>query len=119
MGKRGTETLKFDQESWTTHYEFSKMTMDELALRLNSCLGSGEHHIEDQTGIKGTYQVAYDCPLATPRPQTGRDAGMLPPDPQDGASLIRSLDALGLKLERRKTPRDVYVIDHVERPSEN
>jgi len=26
---------------------------------------------------------------------------------------------LGLKLEARKGPVDIYVIDHVERPSEN
>ena len=44
---------------------------------------------------------------------------MLPSDPEDGSALTRSLNALGLKLEKRKAPLDVYVIDHVERPSEN
>jgi uncharacterized protein (TIGR03435 family) len=33
--------------------------------------------------------------------------------------LTRSLDALGLKLEKRKAPIDVYVIDRIEKPSEN
>jgi uncharacterized protein (TIGR03435 family) len=120
MGKRGIETFKFDQENWATHYEYSKMTMEDLARKLNGCLGSGVHNVEDQTGIKGTYQVAYDCPLGAPRPSAGRDvSGALPLDPQDNASLIRSLDALGLKLEKHKAMREVYVIDHVERPSEN
>jgi len=119
-GKRGTQTVKFDQESWATHYEVSKMTMEELAGRLSGCLGSGMRKVEDQTGIKGNYQVAYDCPLGTPRPTIGRDAAdTLPSDPQGGSSLTQSLDALGLKLEKHKMLLDVYVIDHVEKPSAN
>lgn len=121
MGKRGTQTVKFDQENSAMHYERSKMTMEELATRLGNCLGSGVHKVADETGIKGTYQVAYDCPLpTTQQPSTGTDAaGTLPSDPQTGGTLNRSLDALGLKLEKRKMPQQVYVIDHIERPSEN
>jgi uncharacterized protein (TIGR03435 family) len=120
MGKRGTQTLKFDQERWAMHYEVSKMTMEGLAGRLSGCLGTDLHKVVDETGIKGTYQLAYDCPMATPRPPIGGDAGgALPSDPQDGSSLTRSLDALGLMLEKRKMLQEVYVIDHVERPSEN
>jgi uncharacterized protein (TIGR03435 family) len=33
--------------------------------------------------------------------------------------LNKSLDAMGLKLEKRKVQMDIYVIDHVEKPSEN
>jgi len=120
LGKRGTETLKFDRENWATHYEHSKMTMEELAGRLRNCLGSGVHNVVDETGIKGDYQLAWDCPLQVPRPTTGPNAAdTLASDPEDGSPLIQSLDALGLKLEKRKMPQDVYVIDHVEKPSEN
>lgn len=116
----GTLTVKLDRENWTTHYEVSKMTMEELAGRLSNCLGSGMKNVEDQTGIKGYYQVAYDCPLGTPRPAKSRNADdQLPSDPQGVSSLIRSLAALGLKLEKRKVLQEVYVIDHVEKPSEN
>jgi uncharacterized protein (TIGR03435 family) len=120
QGKRGTQTIKFDQELWANHFEFSKMTMEQLVQKLSNCLGSGVPQVEDETGIKGNYQVAYDCPLPGTRPATGgAAAGTLPSDPDDGSSLTRSLDALGLKLEKRKTLMDVYVIDHVDRPSEN
>jgi uncharacterized protein (TIGR03435 family) len=121
LGKRGTQTLKFDPENSSWHYERSKITMDELTQRLSTCLGSGVHKVVDETGIKGTYQVAYDCPLPTAQDSSaGTDAaGTLPSDPQGRASLTQSLDALGLKLEKRKVPQDVYVIDHVQRPSEN
>ena len=111
----------FDQEKWLVHYERSKMTMKELAERLSVCLVDGVHKVVDQTGMKGNYQIAYDCPV--PRPQTpvstGTAAGTIPPDPQDGSPLFRSLDELGLKLEKRKLPMDIYVIDHIEVPSDN
>jgi uncharacterized protein (TIGR03435 family) len=120
IGNRGTQTVKFDQELWAMHFELSKMTMEGLAQRLRNCLGGEDHKIVDETGIKGTYQLAWDCPNPGPRPRTGGDAAAaLPSDPQDGSVLTRSLDALGLKLEKRKMLQDVYVIDHVERPSEN
>jgi uncharacterized protein (TIGR03435 family) len=120
MGTRGTQTLKFNQEIWAMHYERSKISMEELAERLSNCLGSGVQKVVDETGIKGTYQLAWDCPSASPRPITGADGAVtLSSDPQDGSSLTHSLDALGLKLEKRKISQEVYVIDHVERPSEN
>ncbi len=120
MGKRGTQTLKFDQELNAIHFEVSRMTMAELAGRLGNCLGSGVHNVVDETGLKGNYQLAWDCPNPMPRPAMGTGAaGTLPSDPQDNSSLARSLDALGLKLEKRRIPMDVYVIDRVERPSEN
>jgi uncharacterized protein (TIGR03435 family) len=120
MGKRGTQTVKFDQENWAQHWEFSKMTMEELAIRLSVCMDRSYHKVVDETGIKGTYQIGYDCPLPIPRPQSGAGAaGVLPADPEDGGVLTRSLDAMGLKLEKRKMPMDFYVIDHVEKPSDN
>ena len=116
----GTQTVKFDQETSSMHFEQSKMTMGDLAQRLSICMDSSYHKVVDETGIKGNYQVAYDCPLPRPPLRVGSgDAGMLPPDPPDTYSLTRSLDALGLKLEKRKVLMDVYVIDHVEKPSEN
>lgn len=120
LGERGTQTIRFDQELWALHYERSRATMEELAVSLANCLGKGVQHVVDETGIKGTYQLVWDCPLPGPRPTDNRDAaGMLPSDPEGGSALTQSLDALGLKVEKRKTLQDVYVIDHVERPSAN
>jgi uncharacterized protein (TIGR03435 family) len=119
-GIEGTQTVKFDQKRWATHYEISKMTMEELAGRLTGCLGSGVHYVEDRTGIKGNYQVAFDCPLGTARSAiSGDTSDTLPSDPQASSSLSQSLSALGLKLLKHKILLDVYVIDHVEKPSAN
>ncbi|MGB6826605.1 MAG: TIGR03435 family protein [Terracidiphilus sp.] len=115
MGKRGTQTVKFDRENSAMHYERSKMTMEELAGRLGGCLGRDQHMVDDRTGIKGDYQIAFDCPMRPPRPAMDG----IPSDPEGSSPLVESLDALGLKLEKRKVPMDVYVIDQSEKPSVN
>jgi uncharacterized protein (TIGR03435 family) len=122
MGKHGTMTIKFDMETMSQHFERSKMTMEELVGMLTMCTGGGGHKVDDQTGLKGEFQVAWDCPtgISLPKNQSGGDASdALPSDPQGGGVLAKSLDALGLKLEKLKVPMDIYIIDHVEKPSEN
>ncbi len=120
LGKKGTQTIKFDPEVHAILYTVSKMTMEELAGKLRNCVAVGVPEIVDETGIKGTYQLEWYCPNPYLRPPIRKDAdGMLPSDPQGESPLTRSLDALGLKLEKRKTLREVYVIDHIEKPGEN
>jgi uncharacterized protein (TIGR03435 family) len=113
--------VKFDEQLGATHLEFSKMTIGELAVRLGLCLGSGLHKVVDETGMTGTYQIAYDCPLPIQQSQSDTGARKVRELPSTGglSTLTHSLDALGLRLERRATPQQVYVIDHVEKPSEN
>ena len=118
-GKYGTMTMKLDMDENAIHYKMSKMTMEELAGMLSNCTGGERRKVDDQTGIKGNYQVALDCPLPG-GPTAGGDAfDAMPADPKGGGALARSLDALGLKLEKRKLSLDIYIIDHVEKPSEN
>lgn len=121
MGNRGTQTSKFDVENQSWHYERNKMAMPELALLLVHCLGSADGtNVVDETGLKGDFQVAIDCPFASSGPSIHKNASdMTASDPQGGKSLNRSLDALGLKLEKRRVSMDVYIIDHIERPSQN
>jgi len=71
--------------------------------------------IVDQTGIQGTYTFNLAWVSAVP----GDPAN--PPDPSAGPTLFEALDSqLGLKLESKKLPRPVIVIDRVERiPIEN
>jgi len=117
MGKRGTVTYRVDMESNTRHEERSKMTMAELVVMLPIYMGAGAYEkytVVDETGLKGNYQVAMDYPMPG-RPASDDSAS----DPEGAGALTRSLDALGLKLELRKVPTDVYVIDHVEKPSDN
>jgi bla regulator protein blaR1 len=59
--------------------------------------------IVDETGLEGLFD--FDMPLPFPA-----DA-----DP-NLPTLFTALDQIGLKLESRKMPVDILVIDHVERP---
>jgi uncharacterized protein (TIGR03435 family) len=62
--------------------------------------------ILDRTGLKGAFDVDLEW-----TPDENPDAG---------PSVFTALEEqLGLKLEARKGPVDVLVIDHVERPTEN
>jgi len=126
LGKNGSMTTGFDRERGTIHWGQSKITMEELAKMLPHWLGAdgGRYVVVDETGIKGNYQIDVDYPIpGFRRPNIpmagGNGSEMIPSDPENGDALTRSLDAMGLKLEKRKAQIDVYVIDHVEKPSEN
>jgi uncharacterized protein (TIGR03435 family) len=99
--------------------------------------GSVDRPVVDQTGLKGTYDFNLDF---TPDESTRMPmpAGVLPPpppppgvgeggglhgaeNPDNGFSLFAALQAqLGLKLEPKKGPVELIVIDRVEKaPTEN
>jgi uncharacterized protein (TIGR03435 family) len=63
--------------------------------------------VVDQTGLKGLYTI-----------QTEGWATTLGDD-QPRPSLFAIFDQLGLKLVSKKGPVEIFVIEHVERPSEN
>ncbi|MGA3237827.1 MAG: TIGR03435 family protein [Bryobacteraceae bacterium] len=101
------------------------MTMASLALRLSNRL---DHPVQDFTGLKGTYDIDLswtpDPAFERPAPNPGAFADAhpnadLPPAP--AADLLTAIrESLGLRLEPRKEPVEVLVIDHIERvPTEN
>jgi uncharacterized protein (TIGR03435 family) len=65
----------------------------------------------DHTGLQGTYDLRLDW---VPRQLTDFDAAA-------GPTVFDALEKqLGLKLEKRKEPRPVTIIDYIERtPTEN
>jgi uncharacterized protein (TIGR03435 family) len=67
----------------------------------------------NETGLTGNYDVSLDVSKYMPQ------AGDAPPDPI--AIIMRGLqEELGLKLESKKIPLDLLVIDHAEKiPAEN
>ncbi len=79
--------------------------------------------VVDQTGITGRYDFTLDW---TPDEFQFAAFGNanLPPQPKDDANPHTDLytaiqQQLGLKLESTKAPTEVFVIDHVEKPSGN
>jgi uncharacterized protein (TIGR03435 family) len=77
-----------------------------------------ESPVVDNTGLKGFYN--FNLEFADPRVlQKARDLGSQPPvDPRpDLFTAVQ--EQLGLKLETKKGPVEILVVDHIERPSEN
>ncbi len=103
------------------------MTLTGLSNQLTRMM---DRPVIDQTGIEGQYDFALD--FGADAPSMMRKAmGGLPPvgdghaeaaaaaaDP--GQSIFTSIQTYGLKLEPRKAPVEMIVVDHAEKtPTEN
>jgi bla regulator protein blaR1 len=75
----------------------------------------------DMTGLKGNYDIDLEWTsdeAAVPFLEGSSDP-VPPPDPQGQTILTALNEQLGLKIESRRAPVDVIVIDHIQRPSAN
>ena len=75
----------------------------------------------DQTGVAGLFKVNtrgwMDAPPGQePPPGAKTEYGGSAADAQ---TVFGMFESIGLKLESRKLPVEIFVIDHIERPSEN
>lgn len=80
--------------------------------------------VVDRTGIEGQYDVSFQwTPDSASEPRTLKSGEPAPAPPADsaiGPSIFTALqEKLGLRLESRKVPAEVIVIEHANRPSEN
>jgi uncharacterized protein (TIGR03435 family) len=126
MGPRGTFKLKFDGQTRSMRMTCKGMSMRGLAVMMTS-LGGGEgRQVDDQTGLKGRYDVVVDFSLMDllqslhdqgidiPHgPMGGSGAGMAS-DPGGGETMSQALASLGLKVEKSHAVLERLVVDHVE-----
>jgi len=111
--------------------QLRKQTLDGFAQFLERFLGSP---VVNQTGIAGTYDFALEMTLDEMMRGSGvmimrapGPAGGDSPNPagsaeasDPGGALFRSIQNYGLKLDKKKEPLDLLVIDHIEKvPTEN
>ncbi|HEX3880055.1 MAG TPA: TIGR03435 family protein [Bryobacteraceae bacterium] len=115
------------------HYEYAKLGMSDLADALAQLMGQP---VVDATDLKGKYQIALDFSMqdlmavakragfdfaaaAGNAPNPGATAAETASDP-GSSSFLSALQRLGLRLESRKIPIEMIVVDHVEKmPTEN
>jgi uncharacterized protein (TIGR03435 family) len=99
-------------------------TVESLMEMLSQQLGIT---VVDDTGLRGRYDYTLSWMpdedswhlMGLPIPRPPPDAGGQSQQPM-GPSIFAALeDQLGLKMEARKAPVDVIVIDHIEPPSAN
>ena len=75
----------------------------------------------DQTGLKGKYDITIDGAKYMDQLSKHTESGVAP-DPMGPAALVMIAiqDELGLKVESRKAPVDLLIVDHAEKiPTEN
>lgn len=108
------------------HLEAQKVPLAGLADRLSSMV---DRPVVDMTEIKGTFDITLDfapdeTKMAAMKDKVraeGGGEGKVGSDDHDSPSIFAALqDKLGLKLEARKEPMDLLVIDRAEKvPVEN
>jgi uncharacterized protein (TIGR03435 family) len=87
---------------------FPNRSMDRLAGQISGQLGGP---VQDATGLKGEYEISLYWAADS----------LVESSPDVGPTLIQALrDQLGLRLESKKSPLEMLVVDHCERvPSDN
>jgi uncharacterized protein (TIGR03435 family) len=94
-------------------YRLRNAEVSDLASALSIFL---DRTVVNRTAISGRFDIDVP-PWSTGRPPRP-DSDEPQPDP-DGPSIFTVLQQFGLRLEPSRAPIDYYVVDHVERPSEN
>jgi uncharacterized protein (TIGR03435 family) len=115
----------YDGVSTITTISATRMTMGQLASILTPNIGEP---VVDRTGLTGVYQFTIELPRdeATREPiralmnSLGRTSSTAADWPSGTRATIEAVEGLGLKLERRRMPIDVVVVDSIRRqPTEN
>jgi uncharacterized protein (TIGR03435 family) len=109
--KEAVVTDSHDSNSDNNHYTGKAVSMDTFA---NFLSRRQDLPVIDMTGLKGYYDLTLDW-IPEPK-QPNAD-----PPPAAGAYLTEAIqDQLGLRLENRKAPIEVLIVDHIEKlPTEN
>jgi uncharacterized protein (TIGR03435 family) len=104
------------------HARMMNLTMEQIAHHLGTPVGTGwgglDHRpVVDQTGLRGKFDFEIEfTPVSNNPSQTAPDV-----QPEAfGPTFLEALKGqLGLKLVKQIGPVQVFVIDHIERPTEN
>jgi uncharacterized protein (TIGR03435 family) len=90
-----------------------KASMADLARNLSRRLKA---EVDDASGVTSVFDFKFELP-----PQEGRTAPVVGDDPGSFAAALSAAlqDQLGLKLEGRKIPVEVLLVDRAEKPAEN
>lgn len=117
------------------HYEYSRLAMSDLADALSQFL---DKPVMDMTGLTGKYQVALDFSMQDMMAVARKNGVAIPPGAAGGgggdgrgapaeaasdpgsSSMFNAVKILGLKLDSRKAPMDIIVVDKADKmPTDN
>lgn len=122
VGKSGTKLRATDDEGLFSMgpasggIGFQRISMSDFAGRFLSSIPMIGRPVLDKTALPGRYNFTLQLsPSANASPGAIKRAAV-----EEGFSLFSyALDQLGLRLESQKAVIDYFVIDHVEKPTEN
>ena len=108
--------MRMSIDSGSIEITATGMAMDGLARQLASQLHST---VQNNTGLKGIYDFTLRfTPDDAPMDASGGANASLADN--GGTSIFAAVqDQLGLKLESKKGPVEIVVVDHVDKPSDN
>lgn len=90
-----------------------RLTSKDIALGIGAAADFTEHPVVDATGLTGTYDLLLDYAPESSDPSRSAETS-------NGLALGVALrKQLGLKLEPGKASVEVYVLDHVSKPTDN
>ncbi len=110
-----------DGSSNGVHRVCHNMSMEELANSLprwGGVQGVIDIPVVDATGLSGPFDFELEWNPPEPGPG-GKGEGAAVSAPEPGSTIFDALLKVGLKLERRKRPMQVIVIDRADRPTQN
>lgn len=132
MGVKGVITQKMDPQTRTLHIQSSAVTMAGFADMLTRVMqmgGESSRQVVDMTNLKGYYQTNLELSLAEIMAMVKASGVDLPTRPggestdgapEEGQTVLESVQALGLKLDARKASVARLIIDNVTKtPTEN
>jgi uncharacterized protein (TIGR03435 family) len=120
VNSAATGQMRMTMVDGRMHMDAPKMSMGSLAEFATRFV---DKPVVDMTELKGNYQVSFDLAMSELQNiarnmgvQTGesRRPNENASDP-GGASIFMSIEKMGLKLEARKAPMPMIVVDHVEK----
>jgi uncharacterized protein (TIGR03435 family) len=109
------------------HLESPKITCAELATMLTEFAG---RQVVDMTETKGSYQISLDITFedliaeVQAQARTGGAPGQASTPAGSanpmGDAMVAAVQKIGLRLDSRKVPTEMIIVDHLEKtPSEN
>jgi uncharacterized protein (TIGR03435 family) len=125
VGKNGHKLLPPKEEHAFPHMSTSpdEITGTNLDLRFltNGLANLMGRYVRDETGLKGVYDFKMkwtpDSSQRLGAPRSDEPANT--DDPGSGSIFMALQEQLGLKLEAKKGPVPVFVVEKIQRPSEN
>jgi len=116
LGKATDGTLKTGirwQKDTSIVQAYSMQSWAEFLSSPQSGIG---RPVLDKTGLAGTYTFSFDWSVYSAR-VTVRNGVAITDPADDGPSIFKALDEIGLKLQPSAASMQTIVIDHVERPT--